>query len=292
MTALRPERRDRVRVELDGEPWRTLPAGAVVAAGLLVGTSSDRERARDAPTGHAARGGSSRRNCSPFAARPLGRRTRGRPRAAGPRGAGADRRRSRRCHASATSTTHASPLGGRQRWPREGTATTRSASTSSGRGSTTSRSRSPWRRSSPSASEPRRLPHGRRIRRQKTSAASGDERFLRRVDRIGARRARGLTTPDPAPAEPACSLAEPGTARLPYAGAALPRHHVRLPDERPRLRADQGHARRARARRGSHGPQTPTSSSSTPARSARSPIRSSPPTSAMRSPASGRTPTA
>ena len=31
---------------------------------------------------------------------------------------------------------------------------------------------------------------------------------------------------------------------------ALPRHHVRLPDERPRLRADQGHARVARPRRG------------------------------------------
>ena len=30
----------------------------------------------------------------------------------------------------------------------------------------------------------------------------------------------------------------------------LPRHHVRLPDERPRLGADQGHARVARARRG------------------------------------------
>ena len=37
---------------------------------------------------------------------------------------------------------------------------------------------------------------------------------------------------------------------LPCAGAALPRHHVRLPDERPRLGADQGHARGARARRG------------------------------------------
>jgi regulatory protein len=47
VTALYPERRDRVRVELDGEPWRTLPAGAVVAVGLLVGTVLDRERARD-----------------------------------------------------------------------------------------------------------------------------------------------------------------------------------------------------------------------------------------------------
>src|SRR5690242_976162 len=32
--------------------------------------------------------------------------------------------------------------------------------------------------------------------------------------------------------------------------AQLPRHDVRLPDERPRLRADQGHARGARPRRG------------------------------------------
>ena len=35
---------------------------------------------------------------------------------------------------------------------------------------------------------------------------------------------------------------------------ALPRHHVRLPDERSRLRADQGHARVARTRRGARAP--------------------------------------
>ena len=34
VTGLHPERRDRVRVELDGAPWRTLPAAAVVSAGL------------------------------------------------------------------------------------------------------------------------------------------------------------------------------------------------------------------------------------------------------------------
>jgi len=39
--------RDRVGVELDGEPWRTLPAAAVVSAGLIVGTELDRTRARD-----------------------------------------------------------------------------------------------------------------------------------------------------------------------------------------------------------------------------------------------------
>ncbi len=47
VTALHPERRDRVRVDLDGEPWRTLPAAAVVSAGLRVGGPLDRERARE-----------------------------------------------------------------------------------------------------------------------------------------------------------------------------------------------------------------------------------------------------
>src|SRR5262245_5784299 len=36
------------------------------------------------------------------------------------------------------------------------------------------------------------------------------------------------------------------------ADEALPRDHIRVPDERPRLRADQGAARVARARRGGH----------------------------------------
>ena len=47
VTALHPERGDRVRVDLDGEPWRTLPATAVVSAGLRVGGPLDRERARE-----------------------------------------------------------------------------------------------------------------------------------------------------------------------------------------------------------------------------------------------------
>jgi regulatory protein len=47
VTALRPGRRDSVRVELDGEAWRTVPAAAVVAAGLRVGSPLDRERARE-----------------------------------------------------------------------------------------------------------------------------------------------------------------------------------------------------------------------------------------------------
>jgi regulatory protein len=46
VTALRLERRDRVRVELDGAPWRVLPAAAVVDAGLSPGVELDRERAR------------------------------------------------------------------------------------------------------------------------------------------------------------------------------------------------------------------------------------------------------
>jgi SOS response regulatory protein OraA/RecX len=48
VTALHHDgRRDRVRIELDGAPWRTLPAAAVVAARLTVGTTLDRERARE-----------------------------------------------------------------------------------------------------------------------------------------------------------------------------------------------------------------------------------------------------
>jgi regulatory protein len=47
VTALHPERRDRVRVELDGAPWRTLPAAAVVSARLTIGTDLDRMRARE-----------------------------------------------------------------------------------------------------------------------------------------------------------------------------------------------------------------------------------------------------
>jgi regulatory protein len=46
VTALVAEPPGRVRVELDGAPWRTLPTAAVVAAGLAVGTALDRPRAR------------------------------------------------------------------------------------------------------------------------------------------------------------------------------------------------------------------------------------------------------
>jgi SOS response regulatory protein OraA/RecX len=38
--------RDRVAVELDGAPWRTLPVSAVVEVGLTVGEDLDRVRAR------------------------------------------------------------------------------------------------------------------------------------------------------------------------------------------------------------------------------------------------------
>ncbi len=46
VTALQPEHRDRVRVGLDGAHWRTLPAAAVVAAGLRLGAVLDREQLR------------------------------------------------------------------------------------------------------------------------------------------------------------------------------------------------------------------------------------------------------
>ena len=46
VTALRERPRGRVEVELDGAPWRVVPADAVVRAGLLVGRSLDRETAR------------------------------------------------------------------------------------------------------------------------------------------------------------------------------------------------------------------------------------------------------
>jgi SOS response regulatory protein OraA/RecX len=46
VTALRERPRGRVDVELDGAPWRTLPADAVVRSGLLVGRALDRTAAR------------------------------------------------------------------------------------------------------------------------------------------------------------------------------------------------------------------------------------------------------
>jgi SOS response regulatory protein OraA/RecX len=47
VTALVAEPRNRVRVELDGAPWRTLPAAAVAGSRLAVGTEVDRARARE-----------------------------------------------------------------------------------------------------------------------------------------------------------------------------------------------------------------------------------------------------
>lgn len=46
VTALRERPRGRVEVELDGAPWRLVPADAVVRAGLRVGGRLDRETAR------------------------------------------------------------------------------------------------------------------------------------------------------------------------------------------------------------------------------------------------------
>ena len=46
VTALRERPRSRVQIELDGGPWRLVPADAVVRAGLRVGAPLDRETAR------------------------------------------------------------------------------------------------------------------------------------------------------------------------------------------------------------------------------------------------------
>jgi SOS response regulatory protein OraA/RecX len=46
VTALRERRRGKVEVELDGEPWRVLPATVVVRSELRVGHRLDRESAR------------------------------------------------------------------------------------------------------------------------------------------------------------------------------------------------------------------------------------------------------
>ena len=46
VTALRERPRSRVEIELDGGPWRLVPADAVVRAGLRVGAQLDRATAR------------------------------------------------------------------------------------------------------------------------------------------------------------------------------------------------------------------------------------------------------
>ena len=132
VTALVAEPRDRVRVELDGEPWRSLPAAAVVGARLAVGTELDRPRARtlrrelrriealDRRDGRLARRD---RSTAGVAAR-LERR-----------GVAPGERASvlEALERPATSTTPASPHPARRRSPRAATATRRSASTSSER---------------------------------------------------------------------------------------------------------------------------------------------------------------
>jgi SOS response regulatory protein OraA/RecX len=47
VTGLRERKRGRVAIELDGRPWRVLPAQAVVRAGLAVGRRLDRQTARE-----------------------------------------------------------------------------------------------------------------------------------------------------------------------------------------------------------------------------------------------------
>jgi SOS response regulatory protein OraA/RecX len=47
VTGLRERKRGRVAVELDGKPWRVLPADAVVRTALTVGRKLDRPKARE-----------------------------------------------------------------------------------------------------------------------------------------------------------------------------------------------------------------------------------------------------
>jgi SOS response regulatory protein OraA/RecX len=51
VTGLRERKRGRVAVELDGRPWRVLPADAVIRAGLTVGRRLDRDTARELARG-------------------------------------------------------------------------------------------------------------------------------------------------------------------------------------------------------------------------------------------------
>jgi len=46
VTALRPARPGRVLIELDGEPWRTIPLDVAARSGLALGLELDRERLR------------------------------------------------------------------------------------------------------------------------------------------------------------------------------------------------------------------------------------------------------
>jgi SOS response regulatory protein OraA/RecX len=47
VTALRPERRGRIAVELDGERWRTVPVDVAATVGLVVGRELDRPALRE-----------------------------------------------------------------------------------------------------------------------------------------------------------------------------------------------------------------------------------------------------
>ena len=86
-------------------------------------------------------------------------------------------------------------------------------------------------------------PGRRRGPRRRRVAASSARRRGRRAPRGRPRSAAVRGSPVGSLEPPAAGLTLPG-------GEALPRHHVRLPDERARLRAHEGHARVARLRRG------------------------------------------
>ena len=153
VTALRERPRGRVEIELDGAPWRLVPTDAVVRSGLFVGRALDRETARS--LGRELR----RAEALTRALRALTARDRSRralderlgAQAWPPVPAG---RRSRRSRGRASSTTTGWRRRGRRRWRSGGTATPRSASTSSARAWPPSRWRGRWRGSSRSASGP------------------------------------------------------------------------------------------------------------------------------------------
>lgn len=74
VTALRELPRGRVEVQLDGEPWRTLPADVVVRAELFVGRALDRPAARTLAR-ELRRSGALRRATRALAAHDRSRRT-------------------------------------------------------------------------------------------------------------------------------------------------------------------------------------------------------------------------
>ena len=83
VTGLREDRRGRVAVELDGAPWRTLPADVVVRAGISCGRALDRPALRRLRRGASPSRGAGSRRPGATGTRPLGPGARAAPGAAG-----------------------------------------------------------------------------------------------------------------------------------------------------------------------------------------------------------------